>query len=91
MIVSEKERSCRDTGASEKYKKNLDEVEGYVIYRRTYQKRLMQIKLRISPSCEEAHQFNIWKEKVQVKLKAFKKGQLTEEELRIWMEENKDL
>lgn len=91
ITYAEKERSCRDTGASEKYKKNLDEIEGYVIYRRTYQKRLMQIKRRINPSCEEAYRFNIWKEKAQVKLKAFKKGLLTEEELRSWMEENKDL
>lgn len=87
----ENERSCRDTGAGETYKKNINDVEGYIIYRRTYQKRLMQIKRHPDISGEDVSRFHNWREKAQAKIKAYKKGNLTEDELVTWMKKNKDL
>ena len=87
----ENERSCRDTGAGETYKKNINEVMGYIIYRRTYQKRLMQIKRHPDPSGENVSKFHNWRQKAQSKIRAFKKGNLTEDELTSWMINNQDL
>lgn len=84
------ERSCRDVGAGKRYKKNIDEVEGYIIYRRTYQKSLMQIKRNPSISGEFKANYHNWKQQAQNKIKEFKKGLLTEEEFNLWMRKNKD-
>ncbi len=91
ITYKEDERSCRDTGAGETYKKNINEVEGYIIYRRTYQKRLMQIKRNPDALGRDIARFNVWKDKAQSKIKNFKKGLLTEEDLTTWMINNKDL
>ena len=90
ITYAEKERSCRETGAGETYKKNINEVEGYVIYRRTYQKRLMQIKRNPDPNGKDIERFNAWKSKAQSKIKNFKKGLLTEDDLTTWMKNNQD-
>lgn len=86
----ENERSCRDTGAGETYKKNINEVEGYIIYRRTYQKRLMQIKRHPDISGENVSKFHAWRQRAQSKIRAYKKGNITEDELATWMKNNQD-
>ena len=91
LTYYENERSCRDTGAGKRYKRNIDEVEGYIIYRRTYQKTLMYLKRNPNMIGDTKTRFKQWKQKSQAKIKDFKNGLLTEEELNIWMRKNKDL
>ena len=91
IIYAEKDNSCRDIGAGIKFKQNKHESEAYLIYRRTYQKRLMQIKRNPDITGEMTSRFHNWRQKAQSKMKDCKKGLLTEDELLTWMENNKDL
>ncbi len=84
-------KKCRELGARTTYAKNVKEVDGLLIYRRTYQKRLMELSRNPNTSEKDKKKFNAWKKSAQEKIKEFKKGKITEEQLKIWMEENKDL
>lgn len=84
-------KKCRELGARSTYAKNVKEVEGLLIYRRTYQKRLMELSRNPDATEKDKKKFNAWKKAAQEKIKEFKKGKVTEAELKIWMEENKDL
>ena len=83
-------KKCRELGARTTYAKNVKEVEGLLIYRRTYQKRLMELSRNPNTSEKDKKKFNTWKKSAQEKIKEFKKEKITEEQLKIWMEENKD-
>lgn len=83
-------KKCRELGARTTYAKNVKEVEGLLIYRRTYQKRLMELSRNPNTSEKDKKKFNTWKKAAQEKIKEFKKEKITEEQLKIWMEENKD-
>lgn len=83
-------KKCRELGARKTYSKNIQEVEGLLIYRRTYQRRIMQVSRKANPR-KEKEKFEKWRELAQEKIKEYKKGKINEEELKIWMEENKDM
>ncbi len=80
--------TCREKGASETYKKNLVSVPGLLEYRRTYQKKIM-IASRNKENKQLRVDFDKWKKGAQAKIKLYKQGKLSEDELYKWMIENK--
>ena len=85
------EKTCRELGARVTYNKNIQEIEGLLIYRRTYQKRIMELSRNPNATPKEKEAFNNWKKSAQTKIKEFKAGKIDKESLNKWMRENKDL
>ena len=84
------EKKCKELGARTTYSKNIQEVEGLLIYRRTYQRRLMEIARNKKATNADKENFNNWKKSAQAKIRQFKSDEITEEELNNWMKKNKD-
>lgn len=83
-------KKCRELGARTTYNKNIQGVEGLLIYRRTYQRRLMELSRNQDTTNEEKEMFDNWKKSAQAKIKEFKSKKITEDELNQWMKDNKD-
>ena len=81
--------TCREKGARQTYNKTLYEVEGKLIYRRTYQRRIMEVN-RNPDNTELKEKFVAWRKAAQEKQKEFKNGKISEKEFNSWMKENKD-
>ena len=83
-------KKCIEFGARIAYANNIKDNEALLIYRRTYQKRMMEISRNTDLVAKEKdrEKFVKWRKKAQDKIKLFKKGELTEQELHKWMEEN---
>ena len=82
-------KKCRELGARTTYAKNIKDVEALLIYRRTYQKRLMELARNPDTTEDERNDFNKWKKEAQAQIKLYKKEKITEDELYKWMIENK--
>lgn len=80
--------TCRDKGASETYKKSLESNPALLLYRRTYQQKVMAV-YRNKENKQLKKDFDKWKKEAQEKIKLFKKGKLDEDTLYNWMIENK--
>ncbi len=80
--------TCRDKGASETYKKSLESNPALLLYRRTYQQKVMTV-YRNKENKQLKKDFDKWKKEAQEKIKLFKKGKLDEDILYNWMIENK--
>lgn len=80
--------TCREKGAGETYKKNLESIPGLLEYRRTYNKKF-NIMSRNVKDTKFKKEFAEWKKLAQAKVKEYKQGNLTEDELYKWMIENK--
>ncbi len=80
--------TCREKGARLTYKNNLENIEGLLEYRRTYQKKLMEVS-RNKENTKLKSDFDKWKKSAQAKIKDFKKDLVTEKELYNWMIQNK--
>ena len=81
-------KRCRELGARTTYNKTIQEVEGLLLYRRTYQKRLMELSRNSNATLEDREKFDKWKKSAQAKIKEFKSNKITEDELNQWMKEN---
>lgn len=90
-FADENEKTCKEKGALKTYKKNIENIPGLLLYRRTYQKRLMEISRNNDTELQEKQRkkFDKWKKQAQEKIKEFKAGKLTEDGLYDWMVENK--
>ena len=84
----EKGKTCKEKGALETYKKNLENVPALLEYRRSYQKKIMIVS-RNKENKQLKKDFDKWKKEAQAKIKLFKQGKLEEEKLYNWMLENK--
>lgn len=80
--------TCREKGASETYKKNLENIPALLEYRRTYQQKVMAV-YRNKENKQMKKDFEKWKKEAQAKIKLFKQGKVTEDELYKWMMKNK--
>jgi hypothetical protein len=80
--------TCREKGAIETYKKNLESVPSLQEYRRQYQQKIMMV-YRNKQNKQMKKDFENWKKEAQSKIKQFKQGKLEEEKLYKWMLENK--
>ena len=82
--------TCRDKGAGQTYKKNLENNPALLEYRRTYNKKFNVISRAKEEDKKQLKQdFDKWKKSAQNKVKEYKQGNITEEELYKWMMENK--
>jgi len=88
FVNEETNTICRDIGALQMYKKNLESIPGLLEYRRTYNKKSNEVS-RNKENLELKQKFDIWKTIAQSKIKQYKHGIITEEELYEWMIENK--
>lgn len=79
---------CREIGAFQVYKKNLESVPALLEYRRTYNKKGNEVS-RNKENLNLKKSFDKWKKDAQSKIKDYKQGKLTEDELYKWMMENK--
>lgn len=81
-------KKCRELGARATYTKTIQDVEGLLLYRRTYQKRLMVLSRNPNATQEDKESFDNWKKSAQAKIKEYKSNTITEDELNQWMKEN---
>ncbi len=82
--------TCRDKGAGQTYKKNLENNRALLEYRRTYNKKFNVISRAKEENKNQLKQdFDAWKKVAQAKIKDYKQGKVTEDELYNWMMENK--
>ena len=81
-------KKCRELGARVTYTKTIQDVEGLLLYRRTYQKRLMVLSRNPNATQEDKESFDNWKKSAQAKIKEYKANKITEDELNKWMREN---
>ena len=79
---------CRDVGAFQIYKKNLESVPALLEYRRTYNKKSNEVS-RKKDDIKLKESFDKWKKSAQAKIKEYKQKKVTEDELYKWMIENK--
>ena len=84
----EKGKTCKEKGALQTYKKNLESIPALLEYRRSYQKKIMIVS-RNKENKELKKEFDKWKKEAQEKIKLFKQGKLEEDVLYNWMIENK--
>lgn len=84
----EKGKTCKEKGAIQTYKKNLESIPALLEYRRSYQKKIMIVS-RNKENKELKKEFDKWKKEAQEKIKLFKQGKLEEDVLYNWMIENK--
>lgn len=84
----EKGKTCKEKGALETYKKNLENIPALLEYRRSYQKKIMIVS-RNKNNKQLKKEFDKWKKEAQANIKLFKQGKLEEEKLYNWMIENK--
>lgn len=76
--------TCRDKGAGQTYKKNLQNIPGLLEYRRTYNKKFNAIS-RNKEDTKLKENFDKWKKSAQAEIKKFKQNIITDEELYNWM------
>lgn len=87
-FLDEKGKTCKEKGAIQTYKKNLESIPALLEYRRSYQKKIMIVS-RNKENKELKKEFDKWKKEAQEKIKLFKQGKLEEDMLYNWMIENK--
>lgn len=87
-FADEKGKTCKEKGALQTYKKNLENIPALLEYRRSYQKKIMIVS-RNKENKQLKKDFDKWKKDAQDKIKLFKQGKLEEDKLYNWMIENK--
>ena len=80
--------SCKEKGANEQYKKNLENNQTQALYRRIYRQKFM-IAQRNKESKTIQKDFEQWKKEAKDKINKMKKNKLTEGEVYKWLVENK--
>ena len=84
----DKSHTCREKGAGEQYRKNLENNKVQALYRRIYQQKFMTA-YRNKESKAIQKEFEQWKKEAKDKINKIKKGKLTEDEVYKWLVENK--
>lgn len=87
-LSNEDGKSCREKGAKQTYKQNLEKIPALLEYRKAYQKKFMEVA-RSDANKQLKKDFDNWKKIAQGKIKDFKQGKVTEDDLYKWMIENK--
>ena len=80
--------TCKEKGANEQYKKNLENNKAQALYRRIYRQKFM-IAQRNKDSKTIQKEFEQWKREAKDKVNKMKKGKLTEDEVYKWLVESK--
>ena len=87
-LPNEDGKSCREKGAKQTYKKNLEKIPALLEYRKAYQKKFMEVA-RSDNNKKLKKEFDSWKKLAQSKIRDYKQGKVTEDELHKWMMENR--
>ena len=87
-LPNEDGKLCREKGAKQTYKQNLEKIPALLEYRKAYQKKFMEVA-RSDNNKKLKKAFDSWKKIAQGKIKDYKQGKVTEDELYKWMIENK--
>lgn len=87
-LPNEDGKSCREKGAKQTYKQNLEKIPALLEYRKAYQKKFMEVA-RSDNNKQLKKDFDSWKKIAQGKIKDYKQGKIMEDELYKWMIENK--
>lgn len=80
---------CRNVAAGQTYKKNLENNRALLEYRRTYNKKFNVISRAKEDKNDLKKEFDKWKKDAQGKVKEYKQGNITEDELYDWIMKNK--
>ena len=80
--------TCKEKGANEQYKKNLENNKAQALYRRIYRQKFM-IAQRNKDSKTIQKDFEQWKREAKDKVNKMKKSKLTEDEVYKWLVESK--
>ena len=80
--------TCKEKGAGEQYRKNLENNKIQALYRRIYQQKFM-IAYRNKESKVIQKEFEQWKKEAKDKVNKMKKDKLTEDEVYNWLVQNK--
>ena len=86
--TKENSKSCRDLGAFQSYTERLKNNKAMGEYRRTYQQKFMQVR-KDKNNTKLTKDFETWKIKAKEKINDMKKGKLTEDEVYVWILNNK--
>ena len=84
----DKSPTCREKGAGEQYKRNLENNKTQALYRRMYRQKFM-IAQRNKENKIIQKEFTQWKKDAKEQMNKFKKGKLTEDEVYKWLVGNK--
>ena len=87
-VILYKSATCREKGANEQYKNNLENNKTQVLYRRIYRQKFM-IAQRNKDSKHIQKDFDKWKKEAKEKINQMKKGKITEDGVYNWLVENK--
>lgn len=88
LANADKSPTCKEKGASEQYRKNLENNKVQALYRRIYQQKFMTA-YRNKESKTIQKEFEQWKKEARDRINKIKKGKLTEDEVYNWLVENK--
>ena len=81
-------KTCRDQGAILSYNKRLQEKNPYTEYRKLYQQKFGIVnKNKGDKKLKE--EFETWKKQAKKQIFKWKHGELTDDEIYNWIEENK--
>ena len=84
----DKSPTCKEKGAGEQYRKNLENNKVQALYRRIYQQKFMTA-YRNRESKDIQKDFSQWKKEAKDKINKAKKGKLSEDEVYNWLVQNK--
>ena len=87
-LPNEDGKSCREKGAKKTYKDKLENDPILQEYRKAYQRKFMEVA-RSNNNKELKTLFENWKKTARTKIKEYKQGKITENELYNWMIQNK--
>lgn len=81
---------CRDKGAGQTYKKNLENNRALLEYRRTYNQKFNVVsRAKEEDKKKLREEFDKWKKQAQARVKEYKQDKITENELYKWIMKNK--
>jgi len=81
-------KTCREQGAILSYNKRLQEKSAYTEYRKTYQQKFGIVNKNKNDK-KLKKEFETWKKQAKEKITKLKHGELTEDEVYEWLQENK--
>lgn len=84
ITYSENDEICKNIGIQNSYKKKQKDNPCLILYRKTYQKKLMYAKRSQDEKAKES--FNKWKLLARQKVKDFNNGVIKDNELIEWLE-----
>ncbi len=88
FLNEENNTICRNVGAFQMYKQNLENTPALLEYRRTYNRKSNEVS-RDKENVKLKEDFKEWRKRAQEKIKEFKQNKITEDDLNKWMAENK--